>query len=89
MSWRRPIRIDTDRYETVSRAILSALGREPMRFAELAARVARLLPRFAGSVTWYTLTCARELERRGRIRRTPKPVRYARGAVRRSSARPK
>lgn len=74
--WKRPIRIDAGKFDAVARAILDALTAEPVPLRVLVERVAARLPAFDGSVAWYTISCARELELRGELLRQARPVRY-------------
>jgi hypothetical protein len=67
--WKKAITISGEKYEIVSKAVLKSLGEEPVRFTELAAKVKKQLPKFPGSVSWYTVSTLRALENEGKIAR--------------------
>jgi len=75
-TWTKKTSIDSRKFEVMSKAILASLTSEPIPFTRLVEKVTKRLPDFEGSIPWYTITCARELEVRGEIVRQRKPVRY-------------
>ena len=75
--WTKVASIATDKYERISRAILLSLTKTPMTFTELVARVKAKVRGFSGSISWYTITCLRELEVRGKVTRHKAPVLYS------------
>ena len=80
--WTKATTIDAKKYEVMSNALLASLTSEPVPFTKLVEKVAQRLPGFEGSISWYAITCARELEVQGKLVRQEKPVRYLKvGAV--------
>lgn len=68
--WKRSITIAADKYDVISKAVLKTLTSKPIRFYELAAKVKKAVPKFPGSVSWYTVSALRALENEGKITRS-------------------
>src|SRR5262249_47727431 len=78
--WKRSSTIATDKYDTISKAILNSLTTTPITFSELVKLVRAHLQRFDNSVPWFTMSCLRELETQGRVTKHRKPVLYSRAS---------
>jgi len=70
--------IDKQKYETLKKAILSALQKKELTHAELFDRLNKSLKgKFSGNISWYAETVKLDLEARKRIERTSaKPQKY-------------
>jgi hypothetical protein len=75
--WKRSPKIATEKYETISQAIMDSLTKTPIKFSELVKLVEARVKGFDGSVPWYTIGCLRELETQGRVTKHRKPVLYS------------
>ena len=70
--------IDKQKYETLKKAILSALQKKELTHTELFDRLNKGLEgKFSGSISWYGETVKLDLEARKTIQRTSaKPPKY-------------
>jgi uncharacterized protein (DUF2461 family) len=70
--------IDKQKYETLKKAILSALGKKELTHTELFDRLNKgLKGKFTGNISWYGETVKLDLEARKTIERTSaKPSKY-------------
>jgi hypothetical protein len=71
-------KIDKQKYETLKKAILSALQKKELTHTELFDRLNKSLTgKFSGSINWYAETVKLDLEARKIIERTSlKPQKY-------------
>ena len=69
--------IDKQKYDTLKKAILSALQKKELTHDELFDRLNQSVKKFAGNVNWYGETVKLDLEARKLIERTSsKPQKY-------------
>ena len=75
--WSKVSSIAEDKFEVISEAILLSLSKTPMTFSKLVIKVRAKARGFNGSIPWYTITCLRELEVRGKVVRHNAPSLYS------------
>ena len=70
--------IDTQKYETLKKAILSALQKKELTHTELSSQLNKALKgKFSGNISWYGETVKLDLEARKMVQRTSsKPQKY-------------
>jgi Family of unknown function (DUF6958) len=70
--------IDKQKYETLKKAILAALGKKDLTHTELFDRLNKgLKGKFSGNISWYGETVKLDLEARKTVERTSsKPPKY-------------
>ena len=65
--------MDADKFIKISTAMLSILTSNRMRWSDLQAQIEKAVTDFDGSVGWYAVSVARELETQGKIKRDVGP----------------
>ena len=75
---KKGVNISKEKYETLKKAILGALGKKELTHTELFDRLNKNLKnKFTGSISWYAETVKLDLEARKIIERTTsKPAKY-------------
>lgn len=75
---KKGVNISTEKYETLKKAILAALGKKELTHTELFDRLNKTLKgKFSGSISWYAETVKLDLEARKIVQRTSaKPQKY-------------
>ena len=75
---KRGVNIDKQKYETLKKAILSALKGKELTHDELFNRLNKSLKgKFSGSISWYAETVKLDLEAKKMVQRTSsKPQKY-------------
>ena len=75
---KRGVNISKQKYETLKKAILAALGKKELTHTELFDRLNQNLEnKFTGSISWYAETVKLDLEARKIVHRTSaKPPKY-------------
>ena len=75
---KRGVNISKEKYETLKKAILSALQKKELTHTELFDRLNKSLDgKFSGSINWYAETVKLDLEARKIVQRTSsKPQKY-------------
>ena len=75
---KKGVNISKEKYETLKKAILAALGKKELTHTELFDRLNKNLEnKFEGSISWYAETVKLDLEARKIIQRnTEKPPKY-------------
>ena len=76
--WSKPRSIANDKYQVISRAVLTSLPKTPITYSEVVKRVEAKVQSFSGSIPWYIIACLRELEVQGKVMRHVDPIRYSR-----------
>jgi hypothetical protein len=69
-NWKKTSTISSDKFKTISSALMKCLSKTPVKYSELAKRVESKVKKFEGSVGWYVMSCLRELEMQGKVTRT-------------------
>ena len=68
-NWKASTSIAKEKFDAIAGAVLKILKKDGMRWGTLVDEVAERLPKFEGSIPWYTTSVLRELETQGKVRR--------------------